>query len=966
MSASIEYGYNDISELINNYNAQTGTLSSITFISENSQAINVYDWVNLVITSGGFQTVAETSIAASTLNGMARVISKEPYGKGLAEYIRLEFNPAKSMPGLVVPIRGSVTGTITRMSDTSQGYSGNTTAPYPAQAPAFYNNSDAPYPAQAPAFYNNTTVPYPAQAPAFSSNTTAPYPAQARIIPTILIDLAAVMGPESESLFLNFLNNINQSTVNRIESLLTLIFDITDSSGNKLGDAFAYSNVSGVRVYLHEGFRNTYRNILGFMILNHLFLFTVGTRFLEIATNGAITVSSAPSNLQAYYNLCEQINNNTEKIIQFYREIFNRKDELLNNFDSAVNAIPILANILINILYPPPAGAPRPASAPAPAPLTRPPATNTNSRPPATNTNSRPPATNINSRPPATNTNSGAPAPAPLTRPPASPPAPRIISCDNSQIIQNREILSDPNSSNQERSNAARYLEQCESATNTNSRPPATNTNSRPPATNTNSRPPATNTNSGAPAPARGVNINRIIVDFANDTEDNSEIILNMFNNSSLYNQNDIDTFASMLNLIYQINDNSGNTFGDAFDNNNNHEEFRNTYKNLFVFTIMNYLFFFIRGVRFIEEITNGSVTIDSYENEEEKEHIRLSAQMHNNRARILMFYREIFNRRNELLSYYDNTEVSRPIFTNILMRIYNPPGAGAPAPTILYGPQPTIANSPASAPEVVTISSPPPATELDKVRSDLQYLTSLGLTATSNNETMKNTLRRYKEITGSDYFSLAPAPALSPSSGIYITNASSNDYPDYIDYNSNTNRLNSMLFLAYNNTNSINVNDMVNIERGRGGIFLKTDRNRTIRTIDSTLNGTAKVISKSPIPGTSQGIVIRLEFNPPISIPINTSTEGIYYSAWINKINLSELTKIRSDLDKDLKYLFGLGLNPNSGNDTMNDKLAKWKQLTGENYIYNPSGGKYRKKGLSKRKTAKRKRSNKSKTRKY
>jgi hypothetical protein len=177
------------------------------------------------------------------------------------------------------------------------------------------------------------------------------------------------------------------------------------------------------------------------------------------------------------------------------------------------------------------------------------------------------------------------------------------------------------------------------------------------------------------------------------------------------------------------------------------------------------------------------------------------------------------------------------------------------------------------------------------------------------------------------------------------------------------------MLFLAYNNTNSINVNDMVNIERGRGGIFLKTDRNRTIRTIDSTLNGTAKVISKSRIPGipnNREGIEIRLEFNPPISIQINTSTEDIYYSAWINKINLSELTKIRSDLDKDLKYLFGLGLNPNSGNNTMNDKLAKWKQLTGEDYVYNPSGGKYRKKELSKRKTAKTKRSNKSKTRKY
>ena len=55
----------------------------------------------------------------------------------------------------------------------------------------------------------------------------------------------------------------------------------------------------------------------------------------------------------------------------------------------------------------------------------------------------------------------------------------------------------------------------------------------------------------------------------------------------------------------------------------------------------------------------------------------------------------------------------------------------------------------------------PVPATNLnsnsrtiDEVNRDLTYLTSLGLTRDSDNETMKQTLRRYKELTGTEYSS--------------------------------------------------------------------------------------------------------------------------------------------------------------------------------------------------------------------
>jgi len=349
MSVSIVYGNIDLPEVINNYNAQTGTLSSITFIANKNQPINVNDWVNLVITSGSFQTAAGTPIAGSTLNGMARVISKEAYrDKNEKEYIRLEFNPAKSMPGLVVPIEpflpidgniDSINGTITRVSNTSQGSSGNTTAPYPAQAPAF------------------------------SGNTTAPYPAQAPIIPTIVIDSASMMGENYVPMYLNLFNRLNQNTIDRISFLLTLIYDITDNNGNKFGDAFAYNDVNGVRVYVNPQFRNTYKNVLGFSILNHLFIAIIGTSFIDIFTNGNATISSMPSNMRLLYDLIVQLNNDTNKILQFYRVMFNRKDELLDNFASIDNVFPIITNILMNIVNSPPAQAPAPA--PGSAPQTR-------------------------------------------------------------------------------------------------------------------------------------------------------------------------------------------------------------------------------------------------------------------------------------------------------------------------------------------------------------------------------------------------------------------------------------------------------------------------------------------------------------------------------------------------------------------------------------------------------------------
>uniref|UniRef100_A0A6C0D8L4 Teneurin NHL domain-containing protein n=1 Tax=viral metagenome TaxID=1070528 RepID=A0A6C0D8L4_9ZZZZ len=50
---------------------------------------------------------------------------------------------------------------------------------------------------------------------------------------------------------------------------------------------------------------------------------------------------------------------------------------------------------------------------------------------------------------------------------------------------------------------------------------------------------------------------------------------------------------------------------------------------------------------------------------------------------------------------------------------------------------------------------------ELIKIRNELAYLTSLGLTENSDNETMKSALSRFRQITGYGYFSRAPAPSI-------------------------------------------------------------------------------------------------------------------------------------------------------------------------------------------------------------
>ena len=53
-----------------------------------------------------------------------------------------------------------------------------------------------------------------------------------------------------------------------------------------------------------------------------------------------------------------------------------------------------------------------------------------------------------------------------------------------------------------------------------------------------------------------------------------------------------------------------------------------------------------------------------------------------------------------------------------------------------------------------------------------------------------------------------------------------------------------------------------------------------------------------------------------------------------ISGVDLSGSNDELNNVITDLKYLLGLGLTPDSGNDTLNDRLKKYKDLTGTDYL--------------------------------
>ena len=394
-----------------------------------------------------------------------------------------------------------------------------------------------------------------------------------------------------------------------------------------------------------------------------------------------------------------------------------------------------------------------------------------------------------------------------------------------------------------------------------------------------------------APRPAQGVIIPTIITEFTFVIEENTKnAILRTLNG---YNQTTINRIALLLSLIYDITDSNGKKFGDAFAYNDVngvktylHPAFRNTYKNLFGWLILNHLFFFIIGVRFIVDITNGAMSLNTLTDESMAGIIYLCSQVGDNPNIIIQFYRELFNRKDDIIEMDyegdDSNEILGLLY-NMLQSIRVSSLTGVEqVPYWNLIPRRVPAPVPAPAPAPATISNPPPAVELSKIISDLQYLTSLGLTARSDNETMKNTLRRYKEITGSDYFSPPPASQIDsgrilPNTGVPIRYDFTYYRPNDIayTYNSVTDTLSTIDVIIQTN-DQINVNDIVNVKIENINI------NGNYTAIN--LQGIARVISKTLYQYSANHSIIRLQFNPPISINLDTPAQ--FFFGTITKVN--------------------------------------------------------------------------------
>jgi len=71
----------------------------------------------------------------------------------------------------------------------------------------------------------------------------------------------------------------------------------------------------------------------------------------------------------------------------------------------------------------------------------------------------------------------------------------------------------------------------------------------------------------------------------------------------------------------------------------------------------------------------------------------------------------------------------------------------------------------------------------------------------------------------------------------------------------------------------------------------------------------------------------------------LNTQLEK--YKELTNTDYVPEIQPSDSDLDTiigDIKYLYDLGLRPESNNDTLNNRLLKYKNITGSDYSSSPS----------------------------
>lgn len=183
------------------------------------------------------------------------------------------------------------------------------------------------------------------------------------------------------------------------------------------------------------------------------------------------------------------------------------------------------------------------------------------------------------------------------------------------------------------------------------------------------------------------------------------------------YDQKSIDRISNLYTNILNLKDLSGNTYGDYRTN----QEFAQKYAN-FLGGFLSYVFFAVLKEPFFNEL----ITLIGPPPEPINNLINILYNFQTD-EQIIQFYAASFNNKDTII---------QPDFTQFIKALIN------------------IANS---------ILNPPPATQknanantrtIENVNRNLTYLTSLGLTKNSDNETMKKTIKKYKNLTGTNYSS--------------------------------------------------------------------------------------------------------------------------------------------------------------------------------------------------------------------
>jgi hypothetical protein len=179
------------------------------------------------------------------------------------------------------------------------------------------------------------------------------------------------------------------------------------------------------------------------------------------------------------------------------------------------------------------------------------------------------------------------------------------------------------------------------------------------------------------------------------------------------YNQDSINRISNLFTTIYNLEDLSGNKYGDYRTN----QQFAQRYGNL-LGGFLPYVFIAVLKQPFVNQlitvigpppeiIINFINTIYNFETDEQ----------------IIQLYTNVFNNKD---IFPQSMQEFISMLTTIANNILNPPPA--------------------------TVSTNTNTRTIENVNRNLTYLTSLGLTKNNDNETMKKTIKKYKNLTGTNY----------------------------------------------------------------------------------------------------------------------------------------------------------------------------------------------------------------------